>query len=120
VDSTQTMTQFVLLYFFVRDSFLKPSSTLIQPNMQTSGPTTMPPIPSFANEKLWPRLHPLESERVTRSESVPILCLYSSQTTPSPAAPTLASQTVVQCQPLKVIPKEVVMLDGHKLKWQKL
>jgi hypothetical protein len=38
-----------------------------------------------------------------QTADTPMICVYSVQTAPAPAPPNLASQTVVQCQPLKVL-----------------
>lgn len=55
-----------------------------------------------ASEKQWPKIHPFESWLLFARETTPMLCVYSSQVKPSPVAPALATQLVVQCQPLKV------------------
>lgn len=55
-----------------------------------------------ASEKLWPKIHPFESWLTSRREVPSMLCIYSSRVTPSPMPPALATQLVVQCQPLKV------------------
>lgn len=65
-------------------------------------------IPGFcfcdpASDKMWPRIYPLESELMPQTEVTPLICVYSVQTSPAPAPPNLASQTVVQCQPVKVV-----------------
>ncbi|CAM6117474.1 unnamed protein product [Calypogeia fissa] len=99
-DCSRAMTRLELGHLFLRDSYSTPSCTLVQPSMRTS-PTNFPPVPSFASEKLWPRIYPLDSQLVTR-DAPPMLCMFSSHTTPAPRAPNLASQMVVQCQPLMI------------------
>lgn len=57
-----------------------------------------------ASEKLWPRIYPLEKSNVLpETADTPMIRVYSVNTVPAPAPPNLASQSVVLCQPLKVI-----------------
>jgi hypothetical protein len=65
-----------------------------------------------ASDKLWPRIYPLETELMAKTEASPMLCMYSAQMAPAPAPPTLASQTVVQCQPLKVILETLLIVSS--------
>ncbi|KAL3677521.1 hypothetical protein R1sor_027469 [Riccia sorocarpa] len=99
-DARRTMSRLELGHMFLRDAFSSPTCTLIQPSMRHA-PTDFPPVPSFASEKLWPRIYPLDSRLIIRL-SPPMICMYSSQTTPAPSPPNLASQMVIQCQPLKI------------------
>lgn len=99
-ELTKTMARICIGGLFLRDTFSHPCSTLVQPAMQDRS-CEQPPVPNFASEKLWPRIYPL-SDPTSTSTVAPLLCMYSVQMVPSPAPPVLASQTVVQCQPLKV------------------
>ncbi|KAL2636205.1 hypothetical protein R1flu_007684 [Riccia fluitans] len=99
-DTRRSMSRLELGHMFLRDAFSSPTCTLIQPSMRHA-PTDFPPVPSFASEKLWPRIYPLDSRLIIRI-APPMICMYSSQTTPAPAPPNLASQMVIQCQPLKI------------------
>jgi hypothetical protein len=106
------MARLVLGCLFLRDTFSHPSCTLVQPSMRFPGPSISPPVPSFASDKLWPRIYPLETELMAKTEASPMLCMYSAQMAPAPAPPTLASQTVVQCQPLKVILETLLIVSS--------
>ncbi|BBN03845.1 hypothetical protein MPTK1_3g00020 [Marchantia polymorpha subsp. ruderalis] len=99
-DCSRTMSRLELGHLFLRDTFSNPSCTLVQPSMRNA-PTDFPPVPSFASEKLWPRIYPLDSRLIIR-DAAPMMCMFASQTTPAPEPPALASQMVVQCQPLKI------------------
>jgi hypothetical protein len=111
-DYKRTMARLVLGCLFLRDTFSHPSCTLVQPSMRIPGPSISPPVPSFASDKLWPRIYPLETELMAKTEASPMLCMYSAQMAPAPAPPTLASQTVVQCQPLKVILETLLFVSS--------
>lgn len=57
-----------------------------------------------ASDKLWPRIYPLEeTSLMPETADTPMVCVYSVKTAPAPAPPNLASQSVVLCQPLKVL-----------------
>ncbi|KAG0566404.1 hypothetical protein KC19_7G061500 [Ceratodon purpureus] len=108
--SIRAMTQIMVGAFSLRDISVHPSCTLLQPSIRTSDPNVKPPVPAFANEKLWPKIHPFESWLMSRRETAPMICVYSSQVTPSPEPPALATQLVIQCQPLKIILQESTCL----------
>eukprot|EP00250_Pteridium_aquilinum_P021537 c25158_g2_i1 orf=3038-6676(+) len=99
-ELTKTLARISMGGLFLRDTFSDPCCTLMEPGRLERSDEPLP-IPNFASEKLWPRIYPM-SESTYETAVVPMLCLYSVQTVPSPAPPVLASQTVVQCQPLKV------------------
>ncbi|KAG0586203.1 hypothetical protein KC19_2G072000 [Ceratodon purpureus] len=101
-ECMRTMSRIIIGCLFLRDTFTQPSCTLVQPSMRNPGSTAPPYVPSFASDKLWPRIYPLESSLMPQAADVPMICVYSVQTAPAPAPPNLASQTVVQCQPLKI------------------
>lgn len=98
-EFTKTMARIAIGGFFLRDTFLHPCCTLVQPGMQCACSEPLP-VPNFASEKMWPRIYPLGNQ--TTTNAAPLLCMYSIRTIPSPSPPTIASQTVVQCQPLKI------------------
>ncbi|KAJ7541505.1 hypothetical protein O6H91_10G063200 [Diphasiastrum complanatum] len=100
-ECTKTMVQIMLGSMFIRDTFSQPSCTLMQPSMQCISNDFFP-VPKFATDKFWPRIYPLDAYLVPQSETPPMLSMYSHNMMPAPAPPTIASQTVIQCQPIKV------------------
>lgn len=49
------------------------------------------------------------------TEVTPMVCMYAVQTVPAPAPPNLASQTVIQCQPMKVVtPAALILFTGEE------
>ncbi|XP_024386445.1 uncharacterized protein [Physcomitrium patens] len=101
-ECMRTMSRIIIGCLFLRDTFSQPSCTLVQPSMRDSGSVSAPYVPSFASDKLWPRIYPLEDAVMPQATETSMICVYSVQTAPAPAPPNLASQTVVQCQPLKI------------------
>ncbi|KAH9323271.1 hypothetical protein KI387_017910, partial [Taxus chinensis] len=100
-ELTKTMTHIMVGRSFLRDTFSRPPCTLVQPSLEHDS-TESPLVPQFASERLWPKIYPLEAQSWQTFESVPMVCLHSLQINPSPAPPALASQTVVQCQPIRI------------------
>ncbi|XP_057859236.2 uncharacterized protein LOC131068046 isoform X2 [Cryptomeria japonica] len=100
-ELTKTMSHVMVGGFFLRDAFLRPPCTLVQPSMEHASTESLP-VPIFATKRLWPSIYPLEPQSWQKVDTVPMICLHSLQTNPSPAPPALASQTVVQCQPIKI------------------
>ncbi|MCO5611961.1 hypothetical protein L7F22_066221 [Adiantum nelumboides] len=131
-ESTKTLARISIRGIFLRDTFSDPQCTLVQPGGQAKDDEHLP-TPNFAtvsarfpvlisvpllmytlsdiasqmraSEKLWPRIYPIGS-LTNEDATVAMLCMYSVQVVPSPAPPVLASQTVVQCQPLKFVIQE--------------
>ncbi|KAI5064107.1 hypothetical protein GOP47_0020777 [Adiantum capillus-veneris] len=103
-ESTKTLARVSTGGLFLRDTFSDPQCTLLEPGRRAEKDEPLP-IPSFASEKLWPRIFPITNS-TSENASVPMLCMYSVQVVPSPAPPVLASQTVLQCQPLKLVIQE--------------
>ncbi|XP_024396760.1 uncharacterized protein [Physcomitrium patens] len=108
--SIRAMTQIMVGSLFLRDIAVQPSCMLVQPSVNSIDPIVRPPVPAFASEKQWPKIHPFESWLLFARETTPMLCVYSSQVKPSPVAPALATQLVVQCQPLKIVLQEATCL----------
>lgn len=52
-------------------------------------------------ENFCPAIYPL-GDKLWRVDMHPLICIHSLQTNPTPTPPSLASQTVIQCQPLLV------------------
>eukprot|EP01018_Ginkgo_biloba_P011380 Gb_29280 [translate_table: standard] len=100
-ELTKTMTWVMVGGFFLRDTFSRPPCTLVQPLMQ-HGSNEPLPVPKFASERLWPKIYPLKAQCWQKYEGVPMICMYSLQINPSPTPPAFASQTVVQCHPVKI------------------
>jgi hypothetical protein len=108
--SIRAMTRIMLGSLILRDISVQPSCTLVQPSVKAPDPNIKAPVPAFASEKLWPKVHPFESWLTTRREVPSMLCIYSSQVTPSPMPPALATQLVVQGQPMKILLQEATCI----------
>ncbi|XP_024515428.1 uncharacterized protein LOC112340731 [Selaginella moellendorffii] len=100
--SVKTLGNVSLGGLFLRDMFLQPPCILVQPSMSPQAPFE---VPTFASENLWPKIYPLDFH-VSKNSSTSVASLYSSQLAPSPLPPAMASQTVIQCQPLKIFLQE--------------
>lgn len=89
---------------FLRDPFSHPPCTLVQPSMQavTNNPLQ---IPDFGRN-FCPPIYPLGDQPWQLNEGVPLICFHSIQVKPSPAPPSFASQTVIDCQPLMIYLQE--------------
>eukprot|EP00850_Spirogloea_muscicola_P019215 SM000186S04133 [mRNA] locus=s186:152262:159568:+ [translate_table: standard] len=88
----------------LRDTFSQQSCVLIQPG--TSERQSPPKVaPSFANDALWPRIYPLAMQEDDMPEGNigrHLIMIFSTQTTPTPAPPAVASQLVLYIRPLEV------------------
>lgn len=89
---------------FLRDMFSRPPCTLVQPSMQALSKDAMH-IPDFA-VNFCPPIYPLGDQHWRLNQGLPFLCIHSLQTKPSPAPPSFASQTVIDCQPLMIYLQE--------------
>lgn len=99
-EEDNNLTKIMIAGLFLRDTFLRPPCTLVQPSMH--GATKEPvPVPNFA-KNFCPPIYPLGDQPWQLIEGVPLLCLHSLQVKPSPIPPFFASQTVINCQPLTI------------------
>ncbi|KAH7287165.1 hypothetical protein KP509_32G041400 [Ceratopteris richardii] len=103
-EIAKTLARISIGGLFLRDTYSDSECTLLQPAKHPESDEA-PPVPNFANAKFWPRIYPL-GESMDKSGPAPMLIMYSVQTVPSPSPPTLASQAVVQCRPLKLVMQE--------------
>eukprot|EP00262_Sarcandra_glabra_P020397 TRINITY_DN8098_c0_g3_i1.p1 TRINITY_DN8098_c0_g3~~TRINITY_DN8098_c0_g3_i1.p1 ORF type:complete len:374 (+),score=58.55 TRINITY_DN8098_c0_g3_i1:55-1176(+) len=85
---------------FLRDTFSHPPCPLVQPSMQAVTKESLH-VPDFG-DNFCPPIYPLGNQRWQLNEGIPIICLHSLQIKPSPAPPSFASQTVIDCQPLMI------------------
>ncbi|XP_050367986.1 uncharacterized protein LOC126786257 [Argentina anserina] len=85
---------------FLRDTFSRPPCTLVQPSMHAISEKPVH-VPDFGKE-FCPPIYPLGAQQWQLIEGVPLLCLHSLQTKPSPEPPAFATQTVINCQPLMI------------------
>ncbi|KAK6946843.1 Vacuolar protein sorting-associated protein 13-like, N-terminal domain [Dillenia turbinata] len=99
-EKAKCLTQVTVGGFFLRDTFSHPPCTLVQPSMHNAA-KDFGNIPYFA-KNFSPPIYPLGNQQWQLNNGVPLICLHSLQFNPSPAPPTLASQTVIECQPLMV------------------
>ncbi|CAI9088507.1 OLC1v1022843C1 [Oldenlandia corymbosa var. corymbosa] len=103
-EKCRNLTQVMVGGFFLRDTFSRPPCTLVQPSVHISSDDVLH-IPDFA-KSFCPPIYPLGDDRWRLNVGVPLICLHSLQIQPSPAPPDLASQTVVECQPLMIYLQE--------------
>ncbi|GAA0141357.1 hypothetical protein LIER_02516 [Lithospermum erythrorhizon] len=99
-ENAKHLTHIMINGLFLRDTFSRPPCTLVQPMMSTA-PEDILSMPEFA-ENFCPPIYPLGDQDEKPNFGVPLLCLYSLQLKPSPAPPILASQSVIECQPLMI------------------
>lgn len=99
-DNARCLTQVRIGGLFLRDTFSRPPCTLVQPSMQAATESSLH-IPEFG-KSFCPPIYPLGDQLWQLNEGVPLICLHSLQVQPSPAPPSFASQTVVDCQPLMI------------------
>ncbi|KAJ1441910.1 Vacuolar protein sorting-associated protein 13, N-terminal domain [Sesbania bispinosa] len=88
------------LIIWIRDTFSRPPCTLAQPSMQSVTRDAFQ-VPEFARS-FCPPIYPLGEQQWQLIVGTPLLCLHSLQIMPSPLPPILASQTVIDCQPLMI------------------
>eukprot|EP00850_Spirogloea_muscicola_P005400 SM000024S07862 [mRNA] locus=s24:978272:985570:+ [translate_table: standard] len=87
----------------LRDTFSQQSCVLIQPGTIER---QLPPkvAPSFADDGLWPRIYPSALQKDDMPEGNigrQLITIFSTQTTPTPAPPAVASQLVMYIRPLE-------------------
>ncbi|KAF5730584.1 hypothetical protein HS088_TW19G00176 [Tripterygium wilfordii] len=99
-ENSDNLTKVMIAGLFLRDTFSRPSCTLIQPSIEATIEQLLH-IPDFANDFL-PPIYPLGDQQWQSNEVTPLICLHSLQVKPSPAPPSFASQTVITCQPLVI------------------
>ncbi|XP_027063939.2 uncharacterized protein [Coffea arabica] len=103
-ENSKCLTRVMIAGLFLRDTFSRPPCTLVQPSMQAASDDILH-IPEFG-KNFCPPIYPLGDERWQFSIGPPLICLHTLQLQPSPAPPKLASQTVIDCQPLMVYLQE--------------
>ncbi|XP_074380204.1 uncharacterized protein LOC141721273 isoform X2 [Apium graveolens] len=103
-EHAKYLTQVMLGGLFLRDTFSRPSCTLVQPLMQKTADYSLH-IPDFA-KNFCPPIYPLGAHPWQLNEGVPLINLCSLQFKPSPSPPSFASQTVIECQPLMIYLQE--------------
>ncbi|KAG9454208.1 hypothetical protein H6P81_007112 [Aristolochia fimbriata] len=99
-EITKNLTRLSVAGLFLRDTFSHPPCTLVQPSMQAVF-EGHPNIPEFG-KNFCPPIYPLEDKCLKVDGGVPLISLHTLQIKPSPLPPSLASQTVIDCQPLMI------------------
>ncbi|KAJ0974760.1 hypothetical protein J5N97_016725 [Dioscorea zingiberensis] len=99
-EDVKNLSRIMVGGLFLRDTFSHPPCTLIQPSMQAVAPESLH-VPEFG-ENFCPSIYPLGDQLWQFNMGVPLICLHSLQIKPSPAPPSFASQTVIDCQPLMI------------------
>ncbi|XP_068669040.1 uncharacterized protein [Aristolochia californica] len=99
-ENTKNLTCLSVAGLFLRDTFSRPPCTLVQPSMQAVF-EEHPKIPDFG-KNFCPPIYPLEDKRWKLNTGIPLISLHTLQIKPSPPPPSLASQTVIDCQPLMI------------------
>ncbi|XP_043688767.1 uncharacterized protein LOC122639834 [Telopea speciosissima] len=107
-ENTKNLSRIMIGGAFLRDTFSHPPCTLVQPSMQAV-PEDPPHVPEFGVD-FCPPIYPFGDQQWHSFEIVPLLCLHTLQIKPSPAPPSFASQTMMECQPLLVNLQEVSCL----------
>ncbi|KAG0482770.1 hypothetical protein HPP92_010854 [Vanilla planifolia] len=102
-EISKNLTRIMLSGLFLRDTFANPPCTLVQPSMFDAAEPLQ--IPAFGMN-FSPPIYPFEDKQSNFNVGIPLISLYSIRIAPSPAPPTFASQTVVNCQPLMIILQE--------------
>lgn len=69
----------------------------------------------MAARSFCPPIYPLGEQQWQSIVGTPIICLHSLQIMPSPLPPSLASQTVIDCQPLAVC--DYVQIISNNVFW---
>ncbi|KAJ1393166.1 Vacuolar protein sorting-associated protein 13, N-terminal domain [Sesbania bispinosa] len=99
-DNDNNLTRITIGGLFLRDTFLCPPCTLVQPSMQAVTRDAFR-VPEFARS-FCPPIYPLGEQQWQLIEGTPLICLHALQIMPSPLPPSFASQTVIDCQPLMI------------------
>ncbi|KDO52937.1 hypothetical protein CISIN_1g000969mg [Citrus sinensis] len=99
-ETASNLTKITVAGLFLRDTFSRPPSTLVQPSMQAVSEDLVL-IPDFAKD-FCPVICPLGDQQWQINKGVPLICLHTLQVKPSPAPPSFASRTVISCQPLMI------------------
>lgn len=99
-ENAKYLTQVMIGGLFLRDTFSHPPCTLVQPPMNDATDDFLH-IPDFG-KNFCPPIYPLGDHFWKLNEGVPLINLHSLQLKPSPAPPSFASQTVIECQPLMI------------------
>ncbi|GMH24967.1 hypothetical protein Nepgr_026810 [Nepenthes gracilis] len=103
-EDSKNLTEISIGGFFLRDTFALPPCTLIQPSMQDITKEYQK-IPDFVRN-FCPPIYPLGDQEWQSNKGVPFISIHSLQVNPSPAPPLLASQTIIDCQPLVIYLQE--------------
>ncbi|XP_010240956.1 PREDICTED: uncharacterized protein LOC104585692 isoform X2 [Nelumbo nucifera] len=98
--NTKNLSRVMVGGLFLRDTFSHPPCTLVQPSMQAVTKDLLH-VPEFGLN-FCPPIYPLGEQQWQLNESIPLICLHSLQIKPSPAPPSFASQTVIDCKPLMI------------------
>ncbi|KAJ4976805.1 hypothetical protein NE237_001911 [Protea cynaroides] len=107
-ENTKNLSRIMVGGMFLRDTFSHPPCTLVQPSMQAV-PEDPPHVPEFGVD-FCPPIYPLGDQWWQSLEIVPLICLHTLQINPSPAPPSCASQTMIECQPLLINLQELSCL----------
>ncbi|KAK9268421.1 hypothetical protein L1049_000171 [Liquidambar formosana] len=99
-ETANNLSRIMIGGLFLRDTFSHPPCTLVQPSMQAVTTDSLQ-IPEFG-QNFCPPIYPLGDQQWQLTEGVPLICLHSLQVKPTPAPPSFASQTVIDCQPLMI------------------
>ncbi|XP_058730517.1 uncharacterized protein LOC131602429 isoform X1 [Vicia villosa] len=99
-DNDSNLTRITIAGLFLRDTFSCPPCTLVQPSMQSVTEDAFQ-VPEFARS-FCPPIYPLGEQQWQLIVGTPLICIHTLQIKPSPLPPSLASQTVIDCQPLMV------------------
>ncbi|VFR01283.1 unnamed protein product [Cuscuta campestris] len=99
-ENSKYLSRVMIGGLFLRDTFLRPPCTLVQPPMQASSDNVLP-IPDFGKNFCSP-IYPLGETQWQLGGGTPLISLHSLQLKPTPSPPVFASQTVIHCQPLMV------------------
>ncbi|KAG9159588.1 hypothetical protein Leryth_013568 [Lithospermum erythrorhizon] len=97
-EKAKHLTCIMISSLILWDTFSRPPCTLVQPMMYTASEDILS-VPEFA-DNFCPPIYPLGDQDWKPNCGVPLFCLHSLQLKPSPAPPMLASQSVIECQPL--------------------
>ncbi|GLT83490.1 hypothetical protein SLE2022_017770 [Rubroshorea leprosula] len=99
-ENTSYLSKVMIGGFFLRDTFMNPPCTLVQPSMKAVTDACLN-IPDFG-KNFCPPIYPLGEQKWQLIVGVPLVCLHSLQVKPSPFPPSFTSQTVIECQPLMI------------------
>ncbi|XP_073025506.1 uncharacterized protein [Primulina eburnea] len=97
-ENAKYLTRVMIGGLFLRDTFARPSCTLVQPSMETTSVDALH-IPDFG-KNFCPPIYPLGDQPWQLNYRVPLISLNCLQLLPSPNPPIFASRTVIDCQPL--------------------